>query len=137
MAKDFWVNLPVKDINKSKDFFTALGFSFNTQYGNSDNSACLLIGEKKVVVMLFDEATFKGFTNAEIANTAQATEVLLSIGAESKEEVDEMAAKAVAAGGKSKHKPYEMHGWMYGCVFSDPDGHQWNVLYMDMSKMPK
>ena len=137
MTKDFWINLPVKDIKKSKAFFSKLGFSFNTQYGNSDNSASLLIGQKKVVVMLFDEPTFKSFTNTEIVNTKQGTEVLLSIDAESKEEVDEMAEKAINAGGKSKHKPAEMEGWMYGCVFTDLDGHQWNVLYMDMDKAPK
>ena len=137
MTKEFWISLPVKDINKSKEFFTKLGFSFNTQYGNSDNSASLLIGQKNAVVMLFDEPTFKSFTKNEVANTTQATEVLLSIDAESKEEVDEMARKAVDAGGKSNHQPTEMKGWMYGCVFTDIDGHRWNVLYMDMSKMPK
>lgn len=137
MTKEIWINLPVKDVTKSKVFFTKLGFSFNTQYGNSDNSASLLIGQKNVVVMLFDEPTFKSFTNNELVNTKQATEVLLSIDAESKEEVDEMATKAVAAGGSSNHKPSDMIGWMYGCVFADLDGHLWNVLYMDMSKMPK
>ena len=86
--------------------------------------------------MLFDETAFKSFTNNEIADTKQATEVLLSIDAESKEEVDEMVMKAVNAGGKSNHKPSEMKGWMYGCVFTDLDGHQWNVLYMNMDKAP-
>jgi predicted lactoylglutathione lyase len=137
MIKDLWINLPVKNITKSKEFFTKLGFSFNTNYGNSDNSASLLIGQKNVVVMLFDEPAFKSFTNSEVADTKQATEVLLSIGAESKDEVDEIAKKAIAAGGTSNHTPGEMQGWMYGCVFTDIDGHQWNVLYMDMSKMPQ
>src|ERR1700712_1048147 len=136
MTKEFWINLPVKDINASKNFFTQLGFSFNTQHGNTDHSASMLIGQKKVVVMLFDEPTFKSFTNNELADTSTSTEVLLSIDAATKEGVDEMAAKAVAAGGKSNHKPFEMNGWMYGCVFSDLDGHRWNVLYMDMSKVP-
>jgi len=135
--KQFWISLPVKDINKSKEFFTQLGFKFNTKYGNSPNSASLLVGEKDVVVMLFDEPSFKGFTNNEITSTKQSTEVLLSIDAQSKEEVDEMAKKAIEAGGASNHKPTEMKGWMYGCVFSDIDGHRWNVLYMDMSKMPQ
>ncbi|HYG37015.1 MAG TPA: VOC family protein [Cytophagales bacterium] len=135
MTKEIWINLPVKDVARSKAFFSRLGFSFNTQYGNSDNSASLLIGQKNVVVMLFDEPTFKSFTNNEVAK--QGTEVLLSIDAESKVEVDEMAKKAVAAGGTSNHKPSDMTGWMYGCVFADLDGHLWNVLYMDMNKMPK
>lgn len=135
MTKEFWINLPVKNIKKSKAFFAELGFKFNTQHGNSENSASLLIGDKNVVVMLFDEPTFSSFTNTEIANTNQAAEVLLSIDAQSKDEVDEMATKAIKAGGSSNHKPTEMTGWMYGCVFSDIDGHKWNVLYMDMSKM--
>lgn len=135
MTKEIWINLPVKDVARSKAFFSRLGFSFNTQYGNSDNSASLLIGQKNVVVMLFDEPTFKSFTNNEVAK--QGTEVLLSIDAESKVEVDEMAKKAVAAGGTTNHKPSDMTGWMYGCVFADLDGHLWNVLYMDMNKMPK
>jgi len=63
--------------------------------------------------------------------------VLLSFDAASKEEVDELAAKAIAAGGTSSHKPYEMQGYMYGCVFSDLDGHRWNVLHMDMSKVTR
>ena len=135
MIQDLWINLPVKDVNKSKEFFTSLGFSLNQRFPNSDTSASLLIGKKNTVVMLFDEPTFQGFTNASVADTKQATEVLLSIGAESKDEVDELAKKAVDAGGTSNHKPTEMQGWMYGCLFIDLDGHRWNVLYMDMSKM--
>jgi len=134
MTKQFWLNLPVKDVARSKEFFAEMGFKLNPQHNNNGTSASLLIGEKNVVVMLFDEQTFKGFTNNVVA--CGPTEVLLSIDAESKEEVDEMAAKAIAAGGKSEHKPSPMQGWMYGCVFSDVDDHRWNVLYMDMSKMP-
>ncbi len=134
MAKQFWLNLPVKNINKSKEFFTKLGFKFNIER-SSPNAACLLLGESNVVCMLFEEQTFKSFINNEITDTKQSAEVLLSFDAQSKEEVDEMAAIAVEAGGVSNHKPKEMTGFMYGCVFSDLDGHRWNVLYMDMSKM--
>lgn len=135
MTKQFWINLPVKDIKKSKEFFTELDFTFNTQHGDTENSACLLLGEKSVVVMLFSEPSFKGFVNNEITDTSKGAEVLLSIDAQSKEEVDEIARKAVAAGGKTNHQPTGMQGGMYGCVFSDIDGHRWNVLYMDMAKM--
>jgi uncharacterized protein len=136
MAKEFWLNLPVKDVKKSKAFFTQIGFTFSSGPGNSDTSAPLVLGEKGVTVMLFEEPTFKGFIgNSEIADTAKATEVLLSIDAQSKEEVDEMVVKVLEAGGTSSHKPYEMQGFMYGCIFADIDGHKWNVLYMDMSKM--
>ena len=136
MIQDLWINLPVKNIIKSKAFFAALGFSFNTEHGNADNSACLLLGQKNQVVMLFDESTFQSFTNSPVSDTQQATEVLLSIGVKNKEAVDELAEKAAAAGGTTSHKPSQMQQWMYGCVFSDLDGHKWNVLYMDMSKMP-
>lgn len=135
MTKEFWINLPVKDINISKAFFTAIGFSFNENFGGGPNSACLLAGQKNVPVMLFDEATFKSFTGNEVTDAFKSTEVLLSIDAESKEEVDEMVQKVIAAGGKSNHQPSEMKGWMYGCVFTDPDGHHWNILYMDVSRM--
>jgi hypothetical protein len=135
MINDLWINLPVKDVALSRAFFKELGFTFNTQHGNSNNSASLLVGKKNTVVMLFDEQTFKGFTNCQVADITQSTEVLLSIGVESKDEVDELAKKAVAAGGSSNHQPKEMQGWMYGCLFTDLDGHRWNVLYMDMTKM--
>ncbi len=137
MARQFWINLPVKNVSKSEEFFTKLGFKFNTEQGNGPNSACLLLGDSNVVCMLFDEPTFKGITNNEITSTNQSTEVLLSIDAQSKEEVDEIVRKVIDAGGASNHKPSEMKGFMYGCVFTDLDGHRWNVLYMDMSKMPK
>ena len=131
--KQFWLNLPVKNIEKSIAFFTQLGFNFNQERTN-DKMACLMLGEKNVVCMLFDEPTFKGFiSGGELSN--KSNEVLLSIDAQSKEEVDEIVVKAIAAGGTSNHQPSEMKGWMYGCVFSDLDGHRWNVLYMDMSKM--
>ena len=136
MAKDFWLNLPVKDISRSKAFFTQLGFQFNPHY-NNPNSACLLVGEKNIVVMLFEEPAFKGFISGNVADTRQGAEVLLSFDAQSKEEVDELVKKVIAAGGRSDHKPSEMTGWMYGCVFTDLDGHRWNILHMDMSKMPR
>ena len=136
MAKEFWLNLPVKNIAKSKAFFDALGFKFNGQY-QSDNSASLLLGDKNIVVMLFEEPAFAGFTNNAIADTQQGTEVLLSFDAENKDEVDGIIEKVRIAGGTSNHKPTEMTGWMYGSVFTDLDGHRWNVLHMDMSKMSK
>ena len=134
MAKDFWLNLPVKDIKQSKTFFTNIGFSFNNGPGNTATSAPLIVGNKNTVVMLFEEPMFKGFVNQEITDTKKSCEVLLSFGADSKEEVDEIAKKAVDAGGATNHKPSTMQGPIYGCVFSDPDGHRWNILHMDMTK---
>lgn len=137
MPKEIWINLPVKDIERSKRFFSHLDFRFNPQHGNSDHSACLWIGDHNVVVMLFTESVFKSFTGKEVPDSKTAAEVLLSIDAGSPEEVDELARKAEEAGGTVVSKPSSQQGWMYGCVFADPDGHQWNVLHMDMSKMPK
>ncbi|MBS4202082.1 VOC family protein [Bacillus sp. FJAT-49732] len=134
MAKQFWINLPVKDVAKSKEFFTKLGFTCSTKHGNF---AELIIGDNNVQVMLFPESTFMNFTSNEITDTAKSTEVLFSIDAESREEVDEMARKAEDAGGTIFGKPGESQEWMYGCGFADLDGHRWNVLYMDMDKMPK
>jgi len=137
MTKEFWVNLPVKDIKRSREFFTEIGFSLNQKYGNSDESASFLIGDKNVVLMLFVERIFKTFTRNEISDTGQSSEVLFSIDAENREEVDALAKRVSNAGGTIFSKPEEHQGWMYGFGFSDPDGHRWNVLHMDMSKMPK
>lgn len=137
MIKDIWINLPVKNVEKSVAFFKQLDFKFNTQYGSSPQSASLLMGDKNVVVMLFEETIFKNFTNHVITDTKQSTEVLLSISAESREEVDTLAKKAEAAGGLVFGKPGESQGWLYGCGFTDLDGHRWNVLFMDFEKMPK
>ena len=137
MTKQLWMNLQVKDVAKSREFFTNLGFGFNQQYGNGEHNAALSIGENKVIVMLFAEDFFKEFINHEIADVSKGTEVIFSFDAESREEVDEIAKKAEAAGEIIYRKPEEKDGWMYGCGFSDLDGHRWNVLYMDMSKLPQ
>jgi predicted lactoylglutathione lyase len=134
MAKEFWLSLPVKDLKKSKAFFTDLGFKFNPGPGNTENSAPLILGSKNVIVMLCSEPTFKGYVNQEVTDTLKSCEVLLSFDAGSKEEVDELVKKVIEAGGTSNHKAREMTGVMYGCVFADLDGHRWNILYMDMSK---
>ncbi|MCW3085810.1 MAG: Glyoxalase-like domain protein [Bacteroidetes bacterium] len=138
MTKDIWFNLPVKDIKRSKDFFTKIGFTFNEQFGgNPDISACLLAGDKNIVFMLFEQSAFKGFVGNEVTDTSKSSELLISISAESRAEVDELAKKVADAGGNVFSKPADNQGWMYGCAFADPDGHRWNSLFMDMSKMPK
>lgn len=137
MAKEFWVNLPVKDISKSRTFFKAIGFAENTQFSENPTMASFFLGDKNVVVNFFPEALFKTFSNHEIADTAKGTEALFSIDAQSPAEVDEVANKAVAAGATLYASPGEKDGWMYGCGFTDLDGHRWNVLFMDFSKMPK
>ncbi|MBA3972274.1 MAG: extradiol dioxygenase [Bacteroidetes bacterium] len=136
MTKDIWLNLPVKDVQRSKAFFTALGYTFDSPRDN-EQMACLMIGSKKFVVMLFQEQTFKSFIQGEITDTSKSSEILISIDAESREEVDDYAKKVTAAGGAIYAQSAENQGWMYGCAFTDLDGHKWNVLYMDMTKMPK
>lgn len=133
MTKELWINLPVKDLKKSKAFFTRIGFSFNEERETEDMAA-MIVGEKKVPVMLFVESTFKNIIRHKVTDTRQSSETLFSFDAESRQEVDEMAEKVEKAGGKVFSEPAEIQGWMYGCAFTDPDGHRWNVLYMDPAK---
>jgi uncharacterized protein len=135
MPKQIFVNLPVKDLKRSMDFFSALGFTFNLQF-TDDNAACLIINEGSIYAMLLTEPMFKKFTKKEIADATKTTEVLIAIDLETKELVDEMVKKAVKAGGSIYADPQD-HGWMYQHGFADPDGHQWELLYMDESKIPK
>jgi uncharacterized protein len=136
MTKQVWLNLPVKDALKSKEFFTKMGFKFLEERTTPD-SACMLVGEANFVIMLFAESMFENFIKFQITDTSQSSEFLLSIDAESREEVDAIAQNAKDAGGTVYAEPGENQGWMYGCGFADLDGHRWNVLYKDFSKMPQ
>lgn len=135
MTKQIWLNLPVKDVAKAKDFFWKIGFSFNEQH-DTPSSTCMIVGEGHFVVMLFEEMLFSSFSKNGITDTNSSSEVLISIDAESREEVDELAEKVKEAGGNVFAPPAESQGWMYGCGFADLDGHRWNVLFMDFSKLP-
>lgn len=134
MAKQIFINLPVKDLRKSISFFKKLGFKFNPQF-TDDKAAFMIIGEN-IYSMLLLEKFFKTFTNKKIADAKKTTEVLIAIDAESKKGVDDMIKKAVEAGGSTYRNPQD-NGWMYGHSFADLDGHQWEVLYMDESQMLK
>jgi predicted lactoylglutathione lyase len=136
MSKEAWLNLPVKDVTKSCEFFRAIGFNINESH-NTEHMAAVSAGEGKAVIMLFPNAAFEGFSKAKITNTAQSNEVLISFGADTAAEVDETAKKVKGAGGNVFSEPAESQGWMYGFAFADLDGHRWNMLYMDMEKMPK
>lgn len=133
MTNEFWVNLPVKDVDTSIEFFTKLGFSFDPKYGKN----ALQVGGKDTVVMLFEDSAFKGFTENPVSDTRRGTEVLFNLRADTKSAVDDWAVKVKNAGGSIYRGPEEKDGWMYGCGFADPDGHRWSILYMDESKMPK
>ena len=134
MTKQIWLNLPVKDVAKAKDFFWKIGFSFNEQH-DTPSSTCMVVGESHFVIMLFEESRFASFSQNKLTDTELSSEVLISINAESVAEVDELAKKVEEAGGKVFSPPTETQGWMYGFGFADLDGHRWNVLFMDFSKM--
>ncbi|MFA6277854.1 MAG: VOC family protein [Pedobacter sp.] len=137
MTKDIWINLPVKNINKSVAFFTQMGFTLNERNPITETMASFFIGDRKLVLMLFRDDVLAGFSGNKVADTTVGTEVLFSIDAESPQEVDQMLQKAEDAGGKIYANGGEKDGWMYGGGFIDVDGHRWNVLYMDFSKMGK
>ncbi|NTJ43360.1 VOC family protein [Agrobacterium larrymoorei] len=122
-----FVNLPVKNIETSKVFFTALGFSFNPEYSD-DRTLCMIV-EKNIFVMLLQEERFRDFINGDISDAKSSTEVLTCLSASSREEIDTMLATAFASGG-SEWKPVQDHGFMYGGSFQDPDGHVWELVHM-------
>lgn len=134
MAKQIFVNIPVKDLNVSIAFYTKLGFTFNQQF-TDENATCMIVSEN-IMIMLLKEEFFKTFTPKPIANAKESTEVLICISAESREEVDQYVRLALEAGGKAL-MPKQDHGWMYGHGFEDLDGHMWEIGYMDMSALPK
>ncbi|MED1948286.1 MULTISPECIES: VOC family protein [Brevibacillus] len=133
-SKQIFVNLPVKDLNKSIDFFTAIGYEFNPQF-TDQNAACLVIGEN-IFAMLLVEEFFQTFTKKELADTTRSTEVIVALSADSKEQVDEIVNKALAAGATPSNDPVD-HGFMYSWSFQDLDGHLWEFLYMDQGAVPQ
>jgi predicted lactoylglutathione lyase len=126
--RKMFVNLMVRDLKRSKDFFSALGFEFNPKF-TDDNAACMVVSDEGFV-MLLTESFFKRFTNREPCDTTRHTEALLALACESRAEVDALVKKAVAAGGTHAMEPQE-HGFMYGWSFYDVDGHHWEVFWMD------
>jgi uncharacterized protein len=134
MKTKIFVNIPVKELNKSVDFFTKLGFNFNPQF-TDENATCMIVGED-IFVMLLVEKFFKSFTKKEICDTSKSTEVILALSVESREKVDQMIDEAVGAGG-SEPREKQDHGWMYGRSFEDIDGHLWEVFFMEESTIKK
>jgi uncharacterized protein len=130
MANKIFVNLPVRDLKKSVEFFTKLGFSFNQQF--TDETATCMIVSDDIFVMLLTEEKFKTFTPKEICDAKKYSEVLVCLSLESRAKVDEMVGKAVAAGGATYNEPQD-HGFMYGHGFQDLDGHIWELIYMEQS----
>ncbi|HTI66925.1 MAG TPA: VOC family protein [Caulobacteraceae bacterium] len=123
-----FVNLPVKDIGRTKAFFTALGFGFNPQF-SSEDTLCMYV-EENIYVMLLTEGRFRDFVTGAIADPAKGPEVLTCLSCDSRAEVDALLAKAFAAGAKA-WKPVMDMGPMYGASFQDLDGHVWELVHMD------
>lgn len=136
MTKEFWINLPVRDVKKTTEFFKTIGFSFNEEKSN-ETMACFTVGEKSLTILFFAEEVLKTYVPKEISDAKIASEMIISFDAESPNEVDEMARKVFEAGGTIYTEPAELHGWMYNFAFTDLDGHCWNMLHMDFSKMPQ
>ncbi|MEG4092634.1 VOC family protein [Microcoleus sp. Pol12B4] len=130
MATKIFVNLPVKNLDRSVEFFTKLGFSFNAQF--TDETATCMVVSEDIFVMLLTEAKFKEFTPNAICDATKSTEVLVCLSSESREEVDKMIGKAVAAGGTTYNEPKD-YGFMYGHGFQDLDGHIWETVFMEPS----
>jgi len=133
MLSKIFVNLPVASLDQSVGFFKALGFSFNAQF-TDDTATCMVVSED-ISVMLLTHPKFAQFTTKPISDASKATEVLLCLACESREEVDALVKKALAAGGTTP-KPAQDHGFMYGHGFTDLDGHIWELIWMDTSALP-
>lgn len=132
MATKIFVNLPVKNLDRSVRFFTALGYNFNPQF--TDETATCMIVSDDIFVMLLTEEKFKTFTPKPVSDATKSTEVLVCLSCESKRDVDELVRKAVAAGGTTP-MPAKDYGFMYAHGYTDLDGHIWELTYMDMSAM--
>jgi len=130
MAQKIFVNLPVRNLKKSVDFFAKLGFTFNAQF-TDETAACMIISED-TYVMLLTENKFKTFTPKQICDATKSTEVLVCLSTASRNEVNEMVRQAVAAGGTTYKEPQD-HGFMYGHGFQDLDGHIWELAFMEPS----
>jgi len=134
MPHQIFVNLPVKDLDKTIEFFTKLGFKFNPQF-TDENATCMIIGEN-IFAMLLVEKFFKSFTRKDICDTSRSTEVINALSVDNRKQVDEMVKKALAAGA-TKHNEPKDYGFMYQWGFEDLDGHLWEVFHMDEKGMPE
>lgn len=134
MATKIFVNLPVRDLKKSIEFYQSLGFAINPQFSD-ETAACVVISDD-IYAMILTHVKFKQLTKKAIANSARTTEALMALSAASRAQVDGFAQRAVAGGGKI-HRDPEDHGWMYGQSIEDLDGHIWEIFWMDESQTPK
>lgn len=128
MARMLIPNLAVKDLGRSVEFFTQLGFTFDERF--TDDTATAMVVNEQATVMLLTESKFAEFTTRDTVDATKQTEAILALSADSREDVDEFADKALASGGSPAKEPMEL-GFMYGRSFHDPDGHHWEIFWMD------
>jgi uncharacterized protein len=133
MARKIFVNLPIRDMERSQAFFRSLGFSFNPQFTN-EQGACMVVSED-IFVMLLVEPFFQTFTKKPIADARKGTEVLVCLSCDSRDEVDQLVKKALSAGATAPNAPQD-HGFMYAHGFEDLDGHMWELVWMDPAATP-
>lgn len=133
MSRQLFVNLPVGNLDRSVEFFTKLGFTFNPQF-TDETATCMILGESNFVMLLTKEK-FATFTPNPISDARKTTEVLMALSYDSREEVDEQVRLAIEAGGNTYSEPRD-YGFMYSHGYQDLDGHIWEVFYMDASKFP-
>ena len=132
--RKMFLNLPVTNLDKTVDFFTQLGFEFNPQF-TDENGTCMLVGEDAYVMLLVEDF-FKTFIKKEIADSTTHAESIFAVSVGSREQVDDLADKALAAGGQPSNEPQD-HGFMYARSFQDLDGHLWEVFHMDPEAVPQ
>lgn len=134
MSRKIFVNLPVKNLDQSVDFFSQLGFEFNPAF--TDETATCMIVSDDIFVMLLTEDKFKTFTPKAICDATQNTEVLVCLSCDRREEVDSLVSKAVSGGGSTYKDPQD-YGFMYAHGFQDLDGHIWELMYMEPGAVPQ
>jgi len=135
MSKMIFVNLPVTDLERSMAFYEAVGFTNNPQFTN--DQAAAMAWSDTIVVMLLTHGFWKTFTDKTIPDAQSSAQVLLCLSQDSRDEVDAIVGKAVAAGGRAEPTPNQDLGFMYGRSFEDPDGHIWENVHMDMAAVPE
>jgi predicted lactoylglutathione lyase len=134
MTKMIFVNLPVTDLEKSKAFYEAVGAPNNPQF--TDETAACMVFSETIHVMLLTHDKWRDFTSKKIPNAHESAQVLLCLSSDTKDGVSDLVEKAIVAGGKPDPTPTQDFGFMFGRSFEDPDGHIWEVMWMDMSAVP-
>ena len=128
MHKQIYLNIAVDNLERSKAFFSKLGFTFEPKF-TDQNAACMIVGEN-IFTMLLTKPFFSNFTSKPLVDASKSTEALICLSCDSRDEVDDLVAKAIAAGGTAPRQPQD-YGFMYSHGFEDPDGHIWEFAYLD------